>query len=206
MKIHGVRVYPQSVRRVQNNGTSIFLHGRVSDVSDFFYIFRPTAPLWKGHIFADAFCVSFDLNGNREDPVPHLRERYGTSLMGADVDSKLLLLCGDDFLKWAVHSYHVEGAFLPIFNEVPSFDDLKRVYWEQDFSLSSVSWPSGMRALLHMWDDIYWQLFSTERSDIDFLVQTHAGDPRLEMYYVDFDKEYPDPSNQPLEPVITSTL
>jgi hypothetical protein len=61
-----------------------------------------------------------------------------------------------------------------------------------------------MRAVLHMWDDIYWQLFSTVRSDIDFLIQVHADDPRLDLYYVDFDKEYPDPSNEELQPVSQS--
>jgi hypothetical protein len=55
-----------------------------------------------------------------------------------------------------------------------------------------------MRAVLHMWDDIYWQLFSVNRSDIDLLVRAHIGDPKLEMYFVDFDREYPDPSNQKL--------
>jgi len=56
-----------------------------------------------------------------------------------------------------------------------------------------------MRALLHMWDDIYWQLFTTERSDLDFLIRAHAGDTRLKMYYVDFDREFPDPSNLELK-------
>lgn len=87
------------------------------------------------------------------------------------------------------------GAFLPIFREQPTFDLLKTL----DFSLTSESWPQHMRAVLHMWDGIYWQLFTTERSDIDNLLRVHAGDPKLKMYFVDFDHEYPDPSNQELE-------
>jgi hypothetical protein len=50
-----------------------------------------------------------------------------------------------------------------------------------------------------MWDDIYWQLFTTERSDLDALMRAHTGDPKLEMYFVDLDREYPDPSNQQLQ-------
>jgi hypothetical protein len=50
-----------------------------------------------------------------------------------------------------------------------------------------------------MYDDIYWQLFSTERSDLDALLRAHAGDPKLKMYFVDFDREYPKPSDQDLQ-------
>ena len=197
MKIHGVRIYPKSVQVVQGKGSPIFVHGRVDEeVSDFFYIFRPTASLWKGHFFANDFMRTLG-----EDPLSGLREQYGSSLVDANVDTQLLLLRGDDFLTWAANLYTVEGALLPIFGESVPFDLLRHLYWEQTFRLNSETWPSEMRAVLHMWDDIYWQLFSTARSDIDFLVQAHAGDPRLDMYYVDFDKEYPDPSNEELQPV-----
>jgi len=70
MKVHGVRIYPKSVQVVQGKGAPIFVHGRVNEeVSDFFYIFRPTAPLWKGHLFANGFGLTLG-----EDPLPGLRE------------------------------------------------------------------------------------------------------------------------------------
>jgi hypothetical protein len=50
-----------------------------------------------------------------------------------------------------------------------------------------------------MWDDVYWQLFTTERLDVDALLRVHTSDPKLKMYFVDFDQEYPDPSNQELQ-------
>lgn len=148
--------------------------------------------------------MSYGLDGKLEDPWPGLRQQYGSSLVNANVDTQLLLLRGDDFLTWAAKLYTIEGALLPIFREAVSFDLLKRLYWDQSFRLNADTWPTEMRAVLHMWDDIYWQLFSTVRSDIDFLIQAHAGDPKLDMYYVDFDKEYPDPSNEPLQPVARS--
>lgn len=58
-----------------------------------------------------------------------------------------------------------------------------------------------MAAVLHLWDDMYWQFFSTERSEIDLLIQAHAGDPALDLHHVDFDQEYPHPSNRPLRHV-----
>jgi hypothetical protein len=111
----------------------------------------------------------------------------------------LMLLRGDDFLHWGSAMHFCEGAFLPIFRQPPSFDLLKRLYWSRDFHLTSATWPSDMRAVLHMWDDIYWQIFTTEPADLESLIRAHTGDPRLKMYWVNFDREYPDPSNQTLQ-------
>ncbi len=43
------------------------------------------------------------------------------------------------------------------------------------------------------------QLFTTESADLDILIRAHGGDPKVKMYRVDFDREYPDPSNQELQ-------
>jgi hypothetical protein len=200
MKIHGLRIYPQSVEVIRGDGGPIFLHGRVSeDWSDFFYAFHPLASVWRGHFFANDFGVSLDENMKLVHPMLGLREQYGSSLVKADLDSQLLLLRGDDFGRWGASMYFCEGAFLPIFRHQPSFDLLKTLYWNRGFRLTSESWPGQMRAILHMYDDIYWQLFSTERSDLDALLRAHAGDPKLKMYFVDFDREYPKPSDQDLQ-------
>jgi hypothetical protein len=200
MKIHGIRIYPQSVEVVRGVDGPIFVHGSVSDdCSDFFYTFGPLASLWRGHVFADDFLIVHDERGGREDPIPGLREQFGSSLIAADIDSQLLLLRGDDFERWGRVMHFCEGAFLPIFREPPPFELLNRLYWSRDFRLSCETWPSQMRAVLHMWDDIYWQIFTTERSDLDDLMRAHADDPKLELYFVDLDREYPDPSNQKLQ-------
>ncbi len=109
-----------------------------------------------------------------------------------------MLLRGDDFESWARVVYFAGGAFLPVFRETPPFDALKRLFWG-GFRLTSDTWPSHMRAVLHMWDDIYWQLFTTERSDLDVLIQAHRGDAKLKMYFVDLDVEYPEPSGGTLQ-------
>ncbi len=201
MKIHGLRIYPQSVKVIRgNDGSPIFIHGRVSDsCSDFFYIFRSLASVWDEHFFANDLEMCYDEHMNLEDPISDLSEKFGSSFVAADLDSQLLLLRGDGFEQWGSSMYFSEGAFLPIFREQPTFELLKNLYWNQDFHLTSESWPNQMRAVLHMWDGIYWQLFTTERSDIDTLVRIHAGDTNLKMYFVDFDHEYPWPSNQGLQ-------
>ena len=199
MKIHGLRIYPQSVDVIRGHGAPIFVHGSVSDdCSDFFYTFRPTAHLWRRHFFANDFGVSYDDNGKLEDPIPGLREQFGESLVAADLNSQLMLLRGDDFETWGRNLHFCEGAFLPIFDEAPTFEFLKH-FWSRDFILKSDTWPAQLRAFLHMWDDIYWQLFTTVRSNLDVLIRAHTGDPKLKMYIVDLDREFPDPSNQPLQ-------
>ncbi len=201
MKIHGVRIYPQSVKVVPGKGSPIFVHGRVSEkCSDFFYIFRAFAPVLQGHVVANDFGVSYGENG-REDPIPEFKKHFGSGFVDADLDCQIMLLRGDDFLKWGAESYFCEGAFLPVFSRKPDFSLLNSLYWGRKFKLSSTNWPTEMRAVLHMWDDIYWQLFSVEESDINLLVRSHAGDPRLKMFFVDFDREYPDPSNCELQAV-----
>jgi hypothetical protein len=200
MKIHGVRIYPQSVKVVRGaGGAPIYLHDSVTeDCSDFFYIFRPLTPLWRGHFFANDFAVSYDQHIGLEDPIAGLFERYGPSLVAADLESQSVLLRGDGFASWGAEMYFCEGAFLPIFRAVPTFDFLKQLHGSRDFPLTSATWPRELRAVLHMWDDVYWQLFTTERTDVDLLIRAHAGDPKLKMYSVDFDREFPEPSNEEL--------
>jgi hypothetical protein len=201
-EIHGVRVYPDSVNAIPGSDAQILVHGAVADdCTDFFYIFRHLAGLWRDHYFATDFALSFDENGQLEDPMPKLRASYGPSLVAADPKTQLVILSGDHFLAWGAELRTYAGAFLPIFSEIPSFDLLGHLYWQRTLRLSSRTWPAVMRAALHMWDDIYWQLFSTIAADVDQLIKVHERDSKLAMYYVDFDREYPDPSNQELRPV-----
>ena len=201
MNIHGLRFYPQSIKMIRPHHEPIFIHGRVSeDCEDFFYIFSPLASVWRGHIFAQTFGVSYDEGLNREDPMPALRGQFGSSLIDADVDSQLMLLRGEDFTRWGASMYFVEGAFLPIFRERPTFELLKRLYWDCEFRLTSETWPGELTSVLHMWDDVYWQIFTTERTDLDVLLRAHSGDSMLKIYSVSIDLEYPDPSNKELLP------
>ena len=198
MPIHGIRIYPQSVEVIQGHGAPIFLHGSVKkDCSDFFYIFSPLASRWRDHYFVKDFSLS-----PSEDPLPDLERWFGEGFVAADVSTQLMLLRGDDFLDWGARYNFQEGALLPIFRERPSFDGLERLYWDPNFRLTPSTWPAGMRAILNMWDDFYWELYSTEPSDLDLLLQAHEGDAKLKMYFVDLKKDYPMPSDREL-PVAT---
>ena len=91
-------------------------------------------------------------------------------------------------------------------NVYVDFELLTRLYYGRDFRLTSETWPAQMRALLQMWDGVYWQMFTTERSDVDAVIRAHARDPKVKMYVVDLEREYPDPSNQELELAVPSDI
>ena len=132
--------------------------------------------------------------------MPGLRRTYGSALIAADVRRQLVLLRGSEFEQWASAVSAGEGALLPMVREPTTFDLVKRLYGDHAFRLTSATWPPEMRGLLHMWDCVYWQLFATVRSDVTAVVRAHAGDPKARMCFVDLDREYPDPSNEDLQP------
>ena len=204
-KIHGIRVYVASTKIVQGVDAPICIHDDVcGEHSDLFYIFRLLAPAFRGHFVADDFLLSYGQDGQLVDPLPRLRELYGPSLLDADISSQIMLLDGDGFEQWSEWMRNDGWAFLPVFQDRPSYAVLRQVFWGHP-RLDSESWPANMRALLHLRDGVYWQCFSIDRADIDVLVRAHAGDPKLDIYYVDFDCEYPDPSGQELQPATFGT-
>ena len=201
MIIRGLRIYPQTVEVKDAAGVPMYIHSHLSeDVSDLWYIFHPLVPALGGHVVADDFPLTLDASGY-EDPKPTLRERFGASLVAADVKTQIMLLRGDGFEQWAPDVHFTQGAFLPVFRAEPPFALLKRMFWEPgNFGMTSTTWPTEMRAAIHMWDDMYWQLFTTHRSDVDLLIRAHHGDPKLKLYFVDLDLEYPNPTGEELRP------
>jgi hypothetical protein len=175
------------------------VHGLRLYRNDLMGLFGPIADLWRGHVIANEFGVSINERGEVDDPLPSLQAQYGASLIAADVKRQFVLLRGEDFNSWGPTEHFIEGAFLPIFHGIPSFPLLTRLYYSRTFRLTSGTWPKNMRALLQLWDGVYWQMFTTEPSDVKALIKAHAGDPRLEMFHVDLEHEYPDPSNQELD-------
>ena len=139
--------------------------------------------------------------GSRTPSLPSAA-RYGPHLHDADVKTQLLMVRAEGFSSWAPTFHSDEGATLAVFREPPPYSLVQRMFWDPDSRLCSESWPAGMRSLLHNWDDVFWQLFTVEPADIDLLTRSHSADPTLKMYFVDLDREFPDPSNEELVPVV----
>ena len=178
MNIHGLRIYR----------------------SGLFRLFSPLADAWRDCVFVNEFSTCLNADGTVQDSLPSLRAKYGDAFIDADVAKGLVLLRGDRFPSWGPALHSGEGALLPVFYGEPSFSLAGDLYWDRQFRLTCDTWPSRLRALLQMWDGVYWQLFTTERSDIDTLIRAHQTDPISKMFFVDLDREYPDPSNTELRP------
>ena len=129
--------------------------------------------------------------------MPALRGQFGSSLFAADVDSRLMLLRGEDFTRWGACMHFVEGLS-PHLPGCPTFKLLKRLYWDHEFRLTSENWPGELTSVLHMWDDIYWQILP-RRKPTSTSCFAFRG-PMLKIYWVEFDRKYPDPSNEELLP------
>ena len=204
MDIFGIRLYPQTLRISKGVGAPILVHHPVTkDFSDFYYIFRPFETAWDSCCFAVDFAARLNEDGTIDDPAPKLREQYGSSLIAADNESQVAIVGSNGFFLQSRHRRFCEGAFLPVFDEVPTFEFLKQLFWGRDFKLTPTTWPQNLRCLVHMWDDVYWQLFSRDPVDMDMLIKSHCADPRLKMYHVDLDREFPNPSNEALREVIS---
>jgi hypothetical protein len=190
MQVHGLRICLPSAEVADGQATAMVVHERLQHGgSDFHYLFQELAPTLRGRTVVTEFGVESD-SGGLIDPMVGLRSQYGADLVVAHLETQTVALRGDGFERWSGSMEFVEGAFLLIFDEQPSVELLRKV-WHSDFQLTSATWPPQMRALLHMWDDLYWQFFTVVRADIDALVRAHAGDPKLRMYLVDIDLDYP---------------
>ena len=204
MKIHGIRFYPQTVAIKPTGAGALIFHGTLSKkFSDLYYIFRPLESDWT-NLVLEANCVTLLGEACEEDQViARLRARLGSGLEGVDIERLLALVRGSSFPMWAPQARSHQAEFIPVFKELPSPQFRKRFH-SASVKLRSSKWPKEMRALVHMWDDAYWQLFTTERTDINALIRAHSRDPKLKMYTVDFDLEYPEPGNTKLQPATLS--
>jgi hypothetical protein len=199
-QIYGIRFYPQTVKIVQGIGAPICLHDRLAErTSDIHYIFRPLGEFLRSKFITDDFCVCYDERGILEDPVPGLKERYAQNLVGWDLKRQIVFLDGSAFDVWGPNVYSCEGAFHQVFEKGILGGAVGEIH-ELDDALADFqdAWPDGLCSIIHMWDDIYWQYFTVDHSEIDLLVEAHRRDTRLKMFEVDVRKEYPDPSNEDL--------
>ena len=194
-EIRGLRIQPDSTM-VGQGAVPMLFHGNVSeDCSDFWYIFRCMVPVFDGLLFADSLGVvyEYDESGNRVEQRALLGARYGRHVAACDEQRQLILLQGSGFMSWGMDRRFCQGAFVPLFGEAPSFDTVDELFRGSDEAIRSGAWPDEMRALMYMWDDIYWEYYTREPSDIDRLLLAHQDDRNLKLYRVDIGEDYPNP-------------
>jgi len=199
MTIGGVRVYPQTTKVERGaGGTPIFCHGRIShEVTDFYYLFSPMMHQWSGSYLATEFAVDLDEVTGEATPVAEV-QALGRSIAAMDMERQLMVLQAATFNEWGKELHFFHGALIPVFWEIPDTELLRKFYWDETYMLSSANWPPPLRAVLHLYDDVYWELYSSLEADLQNFIRVHRDNPRLRLYHVELDAEYPTPSNKPL--------
>lgn len=195
MRVYGIRVCPQSWLLPQSEGES-----EGENTTDFWYIFKHLAPRWPDCYFAAGFETVSTNRSGIEDPIQALRERYGPDFLAANLQRQTLLLRWAAFELWAVSKLSNEGFAVDVFKGPLSSGDADRLFRPNGLRSISGHWRPNQQAIIHCWDDIYWQMFTTDRSAINELIRIHDGDAKLKLYAVDFAHEFPEPSNRELQP------
>lgn len=197
--IHGIRIYPNSITTLQGQDAPILVHGNVQNgVSDFFYIFRCMTPMLANHFVADNTSGQYDfINQSDEGFIQSFDAR--SPVVAADHGGQLVILDGSRFINWGPKRYNCQGAFLPVFRELPDFDLVRSVFDGNDKALQAGLWPGSLRGFFYMWDDIYWEFYSVERADIHRLAAVHGDDKALTLWEVDIALDYPEPRDVSLK-------
>jgi hypothetical protein len=201
--IHGIRIYPNTLKLEPGEGGSpILIHGQISKrYNDLSYLFLPVSEIWKNVYMARDFGTQYDESGRMADPIPELKTRYGSALVQAYVKPQIAILNGNAFSAWSLEENIYEGAFIPIFSEMPDEKMVSKLFWDNEFKLTSRTWPTELLSFIHMWDDVFWQYFSRDKSEIDLLIEEHLKRKKMRMFHVDLNREYPDPSADELKEI-----
>jgi len=200
MIIHGVRFYPQTVSTTTTPAGKILFHGRLSKkYSDLYYIFRPLTAAWADLIL-EIHCARLSESGDDAQAPERLHERFGAELEELDFERRTAFVRGSSFPAWAPNAHSIQADLIRIFDRVPSPQCRKRLD-SAAFRLRPSKWPKELRAVIQMWDDIYWQLFTPVESYIETLISSHSNDPLLKAYHVDLTDEFPEPGDKKLRPV-----
>jgi hypothetical protein len=182
-------------------GNPIHVHRRLDQTrSDFTYIFSPIFPSLCGCYTVEGFGVTLGESGI-DYHEEQLRERFGASLARIARKEQYVLLRTDKIRDWSDSIEGFEGGFYPIFSRRPIASEIKAVYGASTVKLKARNISRDIRAVIDNWDGIYWQYFSRTAGDLEALISHHLRDPMLDIFYVEFDEEFPDPSNKPLRRV-----
>lgn len=185
--IHGIRIYPQTVTEHNSGGVSLYTHVPLDDQkSEFECIFYPLWDYLDGKIVALDF---YSMIG--QDPLPELKEKYGNAIKRVDEENHVVFLDGSLVSLWA-HSVLVsEFASLAVFKKCPEGSLTQSLFRSLHFKLSSANWPDSLLLAIHMWEDVYWQIFAPEGNVLNDMVKglSVQGDC-FEIYETNLENEY----------------
>jgi hypothetical protein len=191
----GIRFY-QSSLTVDNSGSApIFIHpGRLDRRrSNFDYIFRPIYSRLADLLYAEE---QNDWSIRCDNRILMIYEKQTISsienwrIMPGSIISR--------FGKFIPDNWNTLVFFEPDMNHELIGNITSHILSQQpeQFVLNK-----STQLCIQNWDGIYWQIFDKKPTTIDILRDYHSSNSQLEQYLVNYDQEFPDPSDLPLERV-----
>jgi hypothetical protein len=191
----GIRFYQSSLTVDYSSSEPIFIHpGRIDRRrSNFDYIFRPIYSRLGDLLYAEE---QSDWLIRCDDRVLTLYEKQTISLienwqiMPGSIISR--------FGKFILDDWNTLVFFEPDTNYESIVDITSCILSQQSeqFTLND-----STQLCIQNWDGIYWQIFDKNPTTINILRDYHSSDSQLELYLVNYEQEFPDPSDLPLERV-----
>jgi hypothetical protein len=191
----GIRFYQSSLTVDYSSREPIFIHpGRIDRRrSNFDYIFRPIYSRLGDLLYAEE---QSDWLIRCDDRVLTLYEKQTISLienwqiMPGSIISR--------FGKFILDDWNTLVFFEPDTNYESIVDITSCILSQQSeqFTLND-----STQLCIQNWDGIYWQIFDKNPTTINILRDYHSSDSQLELYLVNYEQEFPDPSDLPLERV-----
>jgi len=192
----GLRFYRSSVKKTVVEGVLIYRHGRIrNDRADFDLIFRCLYPLWADRFLLKDYRVFDEAEGVR------LRLEHGQSLVWANGKSSLLVFSASVLESLGPRMEEGEGNLLLIYDSPPPETMTFADSWnfsprrKPNRKHPRNRWREGLHCVIHNWDGIYWELFTVDEQECVRLLDEHRDNRALTPYWVDFDKDFPDPRN-----------
>ena len=179
-KVHGIRSYFGNSEKPASE-----------TCNDIQRLFDGMAGHFKQYGFTDEFGINYN-----DDPRKVAVGLYGAHLLEVCDKSQVALISGERFRKWMAESNVYEGFF----HMVVRLEE-EREGWTDDIyhSLNTRTWPSWLVAVIHMWDDSYWEFYSREKALVDGFFELHRLNQSLDLFRVELDLDFPDPRNTTLE-------
>jgi hypothetical protein len=196
--VPGIRFYPSSISVDPNGGTPIFMHGTIQEKrSDFDFIFEPLYPLWKDFVFLDNsglfHIYDSDLTREEEDRLCEKRDSYVIRREKDHFGNTLELMACSVFGEFGKYVYEFEGAGFCVLEPGISIECALRIEKEVWGLRTLQELPQGVICLLHNWDGVFWQIFSTDLKYLNILQAVHGGSKVVPAYWVELSEDFPNP-------------
>lgn len=199
-QIHGIRLYPKADKAITgSDGSRLYVHrGFDGEKSDFEFVIGPIAEFLNGLWLESQIGLSYNQNGSFDIQYGIDSARLMPSIIYFPIQVAVYKV--NELASWSRSVSPSEGACYKFYTKQPDYRNFTR----KDYIsyVRTVMWPLHTHSIIHMWDDVYWELFTRSKAVARSFAKYHASTGKSDVYKVDFARDYPNPTNDRLEPIL----